>query len=266
MDRQPAVAGRFYPSDPLALRSYCRKHLVGEVKEPAFGLVAPHAGYMYSGHVAASVYSRVELPRDVIILCPNHTGRGSAVAVMSSGSWITPLGPVPINAELAEALKEESTLFEEDAIAHQQEHSLEVQLPFIQYLRPDVRLVPIDIGTNNLVLLREIGAALASVIAASQHPVLLIASSDMTHYEPADSARRKDSMAIREIERLDEDGLFAAVRDYGISMCGYAPTIAVMHACRRLGATSARLVRYANSGDVSGDYSSVVGYAGLIIQ
>ncbi|MBI4482854.1 MAG: AmmeMemoRadiSam system protein B [Acidobacteria bacterium] len=267
MIRPPVVAGQFYPEEPERLRKDLRR-LIPEspAKTRCKGIVVPHAGYMYSGHVAGAVYARVELPRRYLILCPNHTGYGPPVSIMSSGGWETPLGVAPIDGELAARIKQQSPVFEEDSLAHRHEHSLEVQIPFLQHLAGDFAFVPINVGVGDLGVLRRAAAALASAI--SEYPageILVIASSDMTHYESAESAEKKDRRAIERILALDPEGLFRVVRDLEISMCGYAPTVCMLEACRHLGAEKAELVRYAHSGDVTGDHRSVVGYAGLLI-
>src|SRR3989442_71792 len=234
-------------------------------KRKAIAVIGPHAGYIYSGKVAGETYQQADLPGKFIILCPNHTGRGAQVAIMSEGSWRTPLGDVPIDAEIAQKLKEASPLFEEDTAAHQLEHSLEVHLPFLQYLKGNLSFVPINVGTSELAGLQEIGSAVAQVVKSAREPILIISSTDMTHYESADRAREKDQRAIQAMLDLDAQKLFDTVHGYRITMCGYAPTTATLFASNRLGARKAELVRYANSGDVTGDYGSVVGYAGLIV-
>ena len=267
MVRPPAVAGSFYPASPLALRREV-EHLTAFPGQPrqAVAVIAPHAGYIYSGRVAGETYRQVQLPDRFVLLCPNHTGRGVPVAIMSEGTWRTPLGDVPIDVAMAEQLKQASPLFEEDSRAHEREHSLEVHLPFLQCLKPGFSFVPISVGAGDLPVLKEIGLAIAPVIARSRHPVLIVASTDMTHYEPADQARELDHRAIAAILALDGEQLYQTVRRFRISMCGYGPTTAALIAARGLGAQTAQLIRYAHSGEVSGDYQSVVGYAGIVIR
>jgi AmmeMemoRadiSam system protein B len=262
--RRTAVAGTFYPASAAALKNDLSRY-VPDIpdKRDVKGLLAPHAGYIYSGAVAGETYAGIRIPRRVIILCPNHSGLGAALAVMDEGAWETPLGDIPLDEEVAHQLKERYADVKFDSLAHSREHSLEVHLPFLQYLRPDVTFVPICLGTSRLTLLLALGDALADVVAASDEPILLVASSDMSHFEPDEISRKKDSLAIAEMKKLDPEGLHRVVNTESISMCGYAPAVAVMQACRRLGATRGDLVRYATSGDVSGDYSSVVGYAGI---
>ncbi|MBN2431031.1 MAG: AmmeMemoRadiSam system protein B [Acidobacteria bacterium] len=262
--RRTAVAGTFYPASAAALERDLQR-FVPDVSEKieVKGVVAPHAGYIYSGAVAGEVYAAVRIPRRVIILCPNHSGLGATLAFMGEGSWETPLGEVPLDEETAYALQERFPDLKFDALAHSREHSLEVHLPFLRYLQPDLTFVPICLGTGRLPILLELGDALADTVHRSGEPVLLVASSDMSHFEPDEISRKKDSLAIAEMKALNPEGLHEVVNRESISMCGYAAAVAVMQACRQLGATRGELVRYATSGDVSGDYSSVVGYASL---
>jgi AmmeMemoRadiSam system protein B len=265
--RLPAVAGHFYPREPEILLRDLRLYLQApKEKVRAIGCLVPHAGYMYSGHVAGAVYASLNLPKRYIILCPNHTGMGEPLAIMSSGEWLTPLGAAQIDAELAEQLKAEMHWLSEDAVAHRAEHALEVQLPFLQMLVPEFSFVPIAIGVSRYEVLAALGEALASVIARRSEPALLVASSDMNHYESDDATRTKDQKAISQILALDSRGLHDTVFDESISMCGFGPTVAMLTAARRLGATSARLIKYATSGDINNDRSAVVGYAGIVVS
>jgi len=268
--RHPAVAGRFYPGDPEDLRAEARGYLtqVGSTNQApvrALGCIAPHAGYMYSGHVAGAVFARVEVPRRCIVLCPNHTGVGRALAMMSDGGWQTPLGDVPIDAALAGALKQRFPALQEDSTAHRAEHAAEVELPFLLLRQPELRFVPIALGTGQFEILDQLGRALADVVAAQSDPILIVASSDMNHYESDAVTRVKDHRAIERILTLDPRGLFDVVTQQDISMCGFGPAVAMLTAARQLGATSAELVKYATSGDVSGDRDLVVGYAGVVV-
>ena len=268
--RHPAVAGRFYPGDPDDLRTEAQGYLsqassVKQVPLRALGCIAPHAGYMYSGHVAGAVFARVEVPNRCIVLCPNHTGMGRALAVMSEGGWQTPLGDVPIDAELAAALKARFPALQEDAAAHRAEHAAEVELPFLLLRQPELRFVPIAVGTGHFEMLEQLGKALADVIAAHEDPILIVASSDMNHYESDVVTRAKDHRAIERILTLDPRGLFDVVTQQDISMCGYGPAVVMLTAARQLGAKSAELVKYATSGDISGDRDMVVGYAGVVV-
>jgi MEMO1 family protein len=273
--RRPAVAGRFYPADPDDLRSEVRSYLQSHSAQPqssnqtpihAIGCIAPHAGYMYSGPVAGAVFAHIDIPRRCIVLCPNHTGMGRALAIMSEGAWETPLGEVPIDGELATALKERFPALQEDSAAHRAEHAAEVELPFLFMRQPELKFVPIALGTGNFEVLEQLGLALADIIAAQDVPVLIIASSDMNHYESDAITRAKDYRAIERILTLDPRGLHDVVTQQNISMCGFGPAVAMLTAARKLGAKSAELVKYATSGDVSGDYDRVVGYAGVIVS
>ncbi len=271
--RQPAVAGRFYPGNAQHLRAAIETFTTApanasaepEQKIHALGCVVPHAGYMYSGHVAGAVYRRLELPRRYVILCPNHTGMGEPLAVMSSGAWHTPLGDASIDEGFAEQLKSRLPLLSEDPEAHRYEHALEVQLPFLQVLAPGFQFVPITVGTSNFEVLSALGVVVGSVAAETGGPVLVIASSDMNHYESDSVTRVKDRRAIDQLLALDPRGLYDVVREADISMCGYGPAVVMLTASRKLGATRAELIRYATSGDVSGDRDMVVGYAGVAV-
>lgn len=265
--RHPAVAGRFYPGDPDSLLAEVQTY-ESPAQKPirALGCVAPHAGYMYSGHVAGAVYAQLEIPQRCVIMCPNHTGMGTPLSIMGEGKWETPLGDVPIDAELASTLKQRFPLLSEDSQAHRSEHAVEVQLPFLQARRRDLRFVPIALGTRQFEALEKLGEALAEVIAAQSETVLIIASSDMNHYESDRVTRVKDHKAIDRILALDPPGLFDVVMNEDISMCGFGPTVAMLTAAKRLGATKAELVKYATSGDVSGDRNMVVGYAGVAVR
>jgi len=264
--RRPAVAGQFYDANPGRLERSVRSHLEEAAGTPAraMGALVPHAGYVYSGPVAGAVYAHLEIPRSVVILCPNHTGRGAPAALDPSDSWETPLGAVPLDRDLADRLLAGAPGIEEDASAHRLEHSLEVQLPFLQVLRPDVRIVPVCLGAPDLDLCRQVGDAIAAILAAGDPP-LLLASSDMNHYESREVGRRKDDLALARFLALDAEGLFATVHARSISMCGFLPATALLFAARGAGAADARVVARRDSGDETGDASSVVGYAGVIV-
>jgi AmmeMemoRadiSam system protein B len=265
--RKAAVAGRFYPAEPEKLSASIREFLEPtQERRKAIGLVVPHAGYMYSGHVAGAVYACVDLPLRNIVLCPNHTGLGVALSIMKSGSWETPLGEVQIDEELCEALMDADPHLEDDIYAHRSEHAIEVQLPFMQHMGgAAVQFVPITIGTSSFQRLEELGHAMASVIERIEHPTLIIASSDMNHYESDAITRVKDRKAIEQVLEMNPQGLYDVVQREKISMCGYGPTVSMLTAARLLGATRADLVKYATSGDVSLDFDHVVGYAGMMI-
>ena len=269
--RHPAVAGRFYPGDPDDLRAEARAYLsqsrsADQKTLRALGCIAPHAGYMYSGHVAGAVFARIEVPRCCIVMCPNHTGMGRALAIMSEGAWQTPLGEVPIDSELAATLKAVYPRLEEDSAAHRAEHACEVELPFLLLRQPNLRFVPIALGTSRFDILESLGRALADVISAQTDPILIVASSDMNHYESDAVTRAKDHRAIERILSLDPRGLFEVVTQQNISMCGFGPAVAMLTATRQLGAKTADLVKYATSGDISGDRDQVVGYAGVVVS
>jgi AmmeMemoRadiSam system protein B len=267
MIRQPAVANQFYPGDERSLKKELSARMKkGQKKEKVIAIVSPHAGYMYSGNVAGAVFSASEIPKDAIIMGPNHHGIGAPFAVMTHGTWQMPGGEVPINERLAALMIEESRYLEADTQAHIHEHSIEVQLPFVQYGTPDAEFVPVILGRADYAICEEIGMAIARALKRYEKPVVLIASTDMTHYESQQSAKDKDKLAIDRISSLDPAGLLDTVTKNNITMCGVIPTTIALIAAKELGATKARLIAYATSGDVSGDYSYVVGYAGCIIQ
>ncbi len=267
MIRLPAVAGRFYPSNPETLSGQISRLVSrdGE-KMRALGCIVPHAGYMYSGRVAGAVYSAIEIPKRCILLGPRHFPRGAPMAILTQGSFSTPLGEAPIDAEMATALANAYSQLREDPVAHEREHSLEVQIPFLQFIAKGFRFVPVVLATDRYGAIEELGRAVAKVIASESEPVLTIASTDMNHYEDDAVTRVKDGRAIERILALDPRGLYDTVRGEGITMCGYAATTAMLVAMRELGATEARLVRYATSGDVNGDREQVVGYSGIVIR
>jgi AmmeMemoRadiSam system protein B len=267
MIRPPAVSGRFYPSDEKKLALEIEKYTSSANKKSfARGCVVPHAGYLYSGHVAGAVYSEIEIPARCILLGPRHFPGGEAMAIISEGSWRTPFGDAQIDSELAAELKRACPLLREDRMAHGREHSLEVQIPFLQQLAANLRFVPVVLATQRYQDLETLGHAVARVIAAHTEPVLLIASTDMNHYESDAITRTKDHKAIDRMLALDPRGLYDLVRSEGITMCGYAATAAMLIAMRDLGAKDAELIRYATSGDITGDWDQVVGYAGIIIR
>ena len=287
MLRRAAVAGHFYQGTSEALKSQVAGYLIPDAeKVRALGILSPHAGFMYSGSVAGAVYSSIELPRTFVLIGPNHTGLGEAVSLMASGHWETPLGRISIDEPLAASILSKSPRIHKDTLAHLREHSLEVQLPFIQYLCPEASIVPIQMLDTRLETCIEVGKAVAGAIAdykpeektanaectskirnpqSAIRNVLIVASSDMSHYEPAEVARKKDHLAIDRILDLDPEGLYGTIKNNHITMCGYGPAVAMIVACKALGATRAALIKYSNSGEVSGDYDQVVGYAGMVI-
>lgn len=269
MLRLPAVAGRFYPSDPEELTALIRKSVVSDPNDSPTQVRAclvPHAGYVYSGHVAGAVLGRIALPRKIIILGVRHYPRGEPAAILSSGAWRTPLGDARIDEELAEALKKACPLLREDSVAHSSEHSLEVQLPFLQVLAPEFTFVPVALGTVRFESLVSVGGAIARVLAASKENVLLLTTSDLNHYEDDATTRIKDHKAIEQLLALNPRGLYDACRNEEISMCGLGPAVAMLTALNALAAKKPELVKYATSADVSGDRSAVVGYAGMIFS
>lgn len=267
MRRTPAVADQFYPGDVATLRRMLAELVPADgQKQQAFAVVSPHAGYVYSGKVAGETMARVSIPQDVIILGPNHHGMGAEVALMAEGEWEMPLGTVPINTELARLLLAESGQIEADTTAHRFEHSLEVQVPFLQHLQPRLRLTPLVISHLALAACQEVGRAIAAAIRAYAKPVLMVASTDMTHYESRANASAKDRQAIERVLALDPVGLYNTVIGHRITMCGIMPTTIALIAAMELGATRATLVRYTDSGEASGDTDQVVGYAGFVVS
>ena len=267
MKREPAVAHQFYPGDPATLRKTLERLIPETVsKQKAIAVVSPHAGYIYSGSVAGETFAAVEIPRDIVVMGPNHHGYGTPVSLMDQGAWSMPLGEVKINTELAGQILAQTDLIEADTLAHRFEHSLEVQVPFLQYLRPDMTITPMVISHLSFKSCQVVGEALAAAIEHYNRPVLIVASSDMTHYESRESATEKDSLAMQQVMKLDPEGLYSTVLGKKISMCGIMPTTIALIAALRLGATQARLIRYTDSGEASGDTNQVVGYAGFVIS
>ena len=270
--RAPAVSGRFYPGTAPELERTLRDLLdpLGPVAHPAAAraAVVPHAGYLYSGVTAAHAFARVRIPPVVVILAPNHTGLARApggAALWESGSFETPLGGVAVDETCARALLESCPLVSVDHLAHRDEHAVEVELPFIRFLSPASRVVPLVLSWDDWASSRTLGEALARVVRGSPEPVLLLASSDLSHYEPANTAELKDAQALAAVQALDGQELLSRCHREGITMCGRAPVAAVLAAARALGATRADVVDYRHSGWVTGDERSVVGYAGVVI-
>lgn len=235
-------------------------------KEKAISAISPHAGYVYSGKVAGSVFSSISLPRIFVILGPNHQNVSSSLSIMKQGSWETPLGDAVIDTDLAGLIMKGSDLLIESAENHAQEHSLEVQVPFLQYLKGKISIVPISISHSaSYEDLDMLGKSIAQALGQYKEDVLIVASTDMSHYVSQDIAKEKDFLAIEKILDLDARGLYDVVRKENISMCGYLPTVSTIIASKELNAKKADLINYQTSGDVSGDYSNVVGYAGIRI-
>jgi AmmeMemoRadiSam system protein B len=286
MVRPPAVAGSFYPTDERELARQVDDFSMpvgaagtappeeipdnNQGKVRAIACVVPHAGFIYSGHVAGAVYSEIEIPTRCILIGPRHYPQGQPMSILTEGSWRTPLGEARIDAALAAEIAHACPLLREDPVSHEREHSLEVQLPFLQRLSRHLLFVPIVLASDRYPILEELGQALAQVIAttiaAQTGPVLMIASTDMNHYESDAVTRTKDFRALERILALDPRGLYDTVRNESITMCGYAATVVTLVAARELGAAKTRLVRYATSGDANGDRSRVVGYAGIAIR
>jgi hypothetical protein len=289
MHRSSAVAGYFYKGSPEALKKQVEGFVNPSIqRKKATGILSPHAGLIYSGSVAGAVYSSIELPDTFVLIGPNHTGLGAPVSIMARGSWETPLGTVTIDEQLAASILSKSPRIHEDTLAHLREHSLEVQLPFIQYFKPNFSIVPIQMLDTRLETCLEVGRAVGESIAEctlhsrgalvnaginglrnaekNAELPLIVASSDMSHYERAAAAKEKDFRAIRHILNLDPEGLYREVKNSGITMCGFGPAVAMLVASKMLGAEKAELIKYTNSGEVSGDYEQVVGYAGIVVR
>lgn len=265
--RHPAVAGLFYPARPHEVEADLDRLIVDvQPKVDARAIVVPHAGWEYSGRVAGEVYGRVRPPRVAVVLGPNHAGLGPAASIMTSGRWQLPGGDVAIDEEVARAILAASSALEEDDAAHLGEHAIEVQLPFLRRLRRDVAFVPIALMRADLAFCAEVGRAVARGLAGQGAGVVLVCSTDLNHYEPQEVSNRKDRLAIDAIRSLDPARLLETVIEHDVSMCGIAPAIATLAALAELGAGRAELVRYETSGDRSGDYARVVGYAGLIVH
>ncbi|MBS7659266.1 MAG: AmmeMemoRadiSam system protein B [Candidatus Bathyarchaeia archaeon] len=275
--RRPYVAGAFYEANPSLLKKQieaCFLHSLGPGSLPKVneagprrivGLVCPHAGYMYSGPVAAHAYYNLALDGVIdlaVIFGPNHSGYGSALAIVNEGVWRTPLGDVEVDREVANEIIQASRIIDVDEMAHRYEHSIEVQLPFLQYIYGSkFKIVPVCFMIQDLNSAREVGQTVAEVLKGRN--AVIIASSDMTHYEPHQRARMKDLKAIEAVEAMDEEMFNDVIEQYGVTACGYGPIIALIAASKKLDAREARLLCYKTSGDVSGDYSSVVGYASI---
>jgi AmmeMemoRadiSam system protein B len=278
--RRPTVAGSFYEANAEDLRSQiksCFLSNLGPQKLPVvnsagprkiLGLVSPHAGYMYSGAVAATAFFSLASdgkPDTIVILGPNHTGYGNPLSAMNEGAWRTPLGDVQIDSEIAEAIASETGIVDFDEVAHRHEHSIEVQLPFLQYLYGDsFKFLPICFLMQDMETATEIGKALAESLA--NRNAVVVASSDLTHYEPQASVNRKDSEALKAIETLDEKKLYKVLETENVSACGYGPIAALLTYAKGVGATKAEILSHKTSGDTTGDKSSVVGYAAVAIK
>lgn len=264
--RAPAVAGRFYPRDPQALRQQVEQ-LLGPAVEPqsAIALVGPHAGYVYSGSILGQTYARTVVPPRVVLMCPNHTGRGVARSLWSGGPWQLPGGAIAVDEALSAALVEHCGATP-DREAHRHEHALEVHLPFARARQPRLRIAALCLANLDVAACRQMGEGLARVVQQSDEPVLLVASTDMSHFLSAQRSAVLDKMALDHVLALDPAGLHQTVHRHQISMCGVIPTTVALFAAQQLGATEATLVRYGHSGQVSGDHDRVVGYAGVVVR
>lgn len=269
MVRKAICAGTWYPREKKEIEKFLD---LKAKKEKVIACICPHAGWMYSGKVAGTVYSKIDTPGVTqpifILIGPNHTGLGESASIMTKGEWEMPLGKVKIAEELAGIILENSQVLEDDPDAHSQEHSLEVQVPFIQYFFPQAQIVPITFADYRLSTCQDISEAIVAAISKEQRAksVVIVASTDMTHYEPQKVAEKKDKLAIEKILQLNPEGLLETVKKEDISMCGSGPTTAVLFAAKKMGVKDAQLILYQTSGDITGDYSAVVGYAGLIIK
>ncbi|NYB52777.1 MAG: AmmeMemoRadiSam system protein B [Methanobacteriaceae archaeon] len=280
MIRRPAVAGMFYEADGNALKErikWCYLHQIGPgmipgeigTKRSIRGLISPHAGYVYSGPVAAHSFFKLAadgMPETLVILCPNHTGMGSGLSTMTEMSWLTPLGEVEVDREFALALMDEYSLLDDDPSAHLQEHSCEVQLPFLQEISPDFKMVPISMMMQDMETSHELGLAIAQTSNDLGRDVVVIASTDFTHYQPHEVAQTHDTKVLEAIKEMDEELMVNQIRKYNVTMCGYGPVIATITASKTMGANEAKILKYATSGDTGGDYSSVVGYGSAVFQ
>jgi AmmeMemoRadiSam system protein B/AmmeMemoRadiSam system protein A len=267
MIREPAVAGQFYPSSPDELKKMIRGMVDEKLpKEDVIGYYAPHAGYMYSGPVVGAVVSRVYIKDTFVIMGPSHTGAGAPFSILTEGTWRTPLGDVEIDQELAKAILANSSHLKEDRLAHLQEHSIEVQLPFIQYFRSDIKFVPIMLSHTNDAVYRNIGLAIAKAIKDTGKGVVIVASGDMNHYESQKITHTKDRQAIESILRLEPRELLQRVHDFKISMCGYGTAACLIYAAKEFAPVKTELVRYQTSGDITREFDAVVGYAGIIFK
>jgi AmmeMemoRadiSam system protein B len=267
LKRSPSVAGQFYYGTASKLTQQVEQYIDKDAKkEKAIGIVSPHAGLVYSGPVAGAVFSSIVFPKTFVLIGPNHTGLGAQISLMESGEWEIPTGVLQIDEKISYKIAMNIPIVTKDAQAHMFEHSLEVQLPFITYFSKDIRIVPIVILSASVDECRILGNGIAEVLKGVNYPVVIVASTDMSHYVSDTVARKKDTKATDKILALDPEGLHEIILKEKITMCGYLPTITMLFAANALGAQSARLVKYSTSAEVSGDYEHVVGYAGIVIR
>ncbi len=268
--RKPAAIGYFYPEGLNNIKSLLASFNIAppQKKIDAFGIVSPHAGYIYSGKTAYLGYSEINIKNNIIIVGPNHTGLGADCSIMTKGEYGFKDFSVPINSELAGAIiNEADSPFISDELAHLQEHSVEVQIPLLYNIKKDFTIVPIVVS---FIRYNDVLRASKAIFNALKKlnlldDVLIVASSDMTHYESADEAKAKDNIAIKEILDLNPNGLYNKVREYGISMCGFIPASIMLNVAKMAGRTAAKLIDYTNSGEATGDYASVVGYSAIVV-
>ena len=265
--RRPAAAGRFYSGNPRVLTEEVKRFLQSSIpRQKAIGVVSPHAGYSCSGHVAGMVFARVEIPQKVIILGTNHTGYGAEASIMDHGSWDMPMGAVKIDELLSHSILEHSDIVQSDSLAQMNEHSVEVQVPFLQYLQPDLQIVPIVLGLHDFSVCKSVAQGIVKAIQNRSEDILMVASTDLTHYEPQSIAEKKDNRIIEKIKQMDAKGLLDLVIRERITMCGVMPVTTMLLAAKEMGAKGAHLVKYTTSGEVTGDFDRVVGYAGMIVE
>jgi hypothetical protein len=278
--RKPCVADAFYAGTRAELIEQitgCFTHRFGPGSVPTVaingprkvvGIVSPHAGYVYSGPVAANGYSKLAadgLPSTFIILGPNHTGSGSGVSIQTDGAWETPLGIAEIDTDLAAKIQKSSGIIDIDETAHRNEHSIEVQLPFLQFLYKDsAKFVPICMMMQDQATCRDVAKSIVQETAGRN--VAVIASSDFTHYESQDVANRKDRGAIDAILKLDDEQLNELGESSRVTMCGYGPITTLMVISKLLSGVQPELLGYRTSGDITGDKSAVVGYSSLVFN
>jgi MEMO1 family protein len=265
MIRQPICAGTWYPTDRDEIKGYLDLTVK---KEKVIGAVCPHAGWAFSGRVAGDVFSRIEPTSLYILIGPNHTGFGKPVSVFNHGAWMTPLGDIEVDDKIANLICKKNPLAQPDLLGHLREHSLEVQLPFIKYIKPDAKIVPISLSDYDLLTCMSLGDTIAQIIIENdlKKDVTLVASTDMSHYVPAETAKKLDASAIKKILNIAPEELLEVVQLKNISMCGSGPTAVMLRAAQKLGARCGELVRYATSGDVTGENRQVVAYAGIVIK
>jgi AmmeMemoRadiSam system protein B len=267
LKRSPAVAGQFYYGIPSKLTEQVEQYIDKSArKERVIGMISPHAGLIYSGPVAGAVYSAIDFPDTFVMVGPNHTGLGARISLMESGEWEIPTGTFSVDEKISYKIAMSVPIVTKDAKAHMFEHSLEVQLPFISFFSRHARIVPLIMLSASVEECRLLGEGIAKAVKAADYPVVIVASSDMSHYVPDNVARQKDGKAIDKILSLDPVGLYEIVTRERISMCGYLPVTTLLFAAKSLGAQSARLVKYSTSAEVSGDYDRVVGYAGIVLR